>query len=68
MKKYAIQIIRWEPKTISFEIEAENALDARTIAVQKTHEGTFDDVPINPRNIRTTVLRCYKWRRTNAAE
>lgn len=59
VQRYSVQVIRWEPQTLDFEIVACNALEARSIAVKKVHDGDFEFAEIDKtRPIRTTVLRC----------
>ena len=64
MKKYLVTVIRWEPQTVDFEIEAENALDAKSEAVERIHNCDFEEAEMdNTRPIRTTVLRCNRIRK-----
>lgn len=61
MRKYLVEVIRWEPQSIDFEIEAENALDARSRAVERVHNCDFEQTEIDTTiPIRTTVLRCNR--------
>lgn len=60
-KNYEVLMIRWEPQDIMFDIEADNAQEARSIAVGRVNSGDFEEVgDWGLRPIRTTVMWCKK--------
>jgi hypothetical protein len=61
VKKYLVEVIRWEPQAVLFEIESENSLNAKADALARVRSGDFEYVETGTCiPIRTTLLKCKR--------